>query len=74
MSKKSPLPHSRHHVFIYDEDWEFLLTNYGPGSVNFKIGVSGAIKTIVHAYVRKLKAKSAEAFEDIRQGQTEAGE
>lgn len=71
MSKKSPLPHSRHHLFLYDEDWEFLQANYGPGSINHKVGVSGAVKTVVHAFVKRLKARSAEAFEEIRQGQQE---
>lgn len=56
MSKKSVLPLSRRHVELFDEDWEFLLRWFGPGSPN-PIGCSEAIRTIVHSRVKQLRAK-----------------
>lgn len=57
MSKKAALPYSRHHILIYDEDWEFLEKAYGKGSANEALGISGAIRAIVHQKVLGLKAK-----------------
>lgn len=57
MSKKAPLPYSRHHILIYDEDWEFLEKAYGKGSPHEALGISGAIRAIIHQKVLGLKAK-----------------
>jgi hypothetical protein len=56
VSKKSPLPQTRRHVFLFDEDWAYLLLHYGPDSVN-KVGVSETVKSIIHAYVKRMKAR-----------------
>ena len=62
MTKRSLLPQHPRHILIYDEDWEFLQAEYGPdGAVH--IGVSSAIRTIIHSYVTRLKAKANEAFD-----------
>lgn len=58
MSKKSALPQSRHHVLIYDEDWKFLEQNYGPGSANAALGISGAIRAIIHQRILGIKARA----------------
>ena len=58
MSKKSPLPQNRHHILVYDEDWSWLDTHYGPGSANSQVGISGAIRAIVHQRVLGMKAKA----------------
>ena len=65
MGKKSELPKSRHHILLYDEDWEFLETNYGPNS-RVSIGISAAITAIVHAKVMDMRAKAAEAYEELQ--------
>lgn len=57
MSKKALLPQTRRHILVYDEDWEYLLKNFGPGSHGFGLGVSGAIRQIVHQRVQGLKAR-----------------
>lgn len=62
MSRKSELPKSRHHIMLYDEDWEFLETNYGKSS-GTPVGASAAISAIVHAKVRQLRAAAAAAWE-----------
>lgn len=50
MSKKSRLPHSPRHIYLYDEDWEFLETRFGP--TGFKpVGVSRVIKELIHNQV-----------------------
>lgn len=58
MSKKSPLPQSRHHILVYDEDWDWLDRHYGPGSASSQVGISGAIRAIVHQRVLGMKAKA----------------
>jgi hypothetical protein len=66
VSRKSPLPQSPHHVLVFDEDWEFLLRNYGPDSPS-KMGVGPAIRQIVHAKVLQLRAQIV-ARQDARAG------
>lgn len=64
MSKKSILPQSRHHVMVYDEDWEFLLTycrdraeeNLGPGTV---------VRELIHRRVMGLREKMNQAVDAI---------
>lgn len=65
MSRKNALPSTPRHVAIYDEDWEFLLREYGPGSKS-NFGVSNAIRAIVHAKIQQLKAKANEEYDRIR--------
>ncbi len=60
MSRKSVLPQSPHHVMIFDEDWEFIREHYGPGSQS-GLGISPTIQNIIHAYVRRLRAKAEQA-------------
>lgn len=72
MSRKVSIPQSRRHVQIFDEDWEFLFAEFGPGSKN-NIGVGVAIRTIVHRKVQDMKAKANEAFDRIRGEMKEAG-
>lgn len=56
MSKKTELPQTRRHVMIFDEDWDFLEKAYGLTSLN-KIGVSTAIRKIIHAKVSLLRER-----------------
>lgn len=56
MSKKALLPQSPRHILIYDEDWEFLVREYGPGSPS-GIGAGPAIRALVHRQVRAMKAE-----------------
>lgn len=65
MARKSDLKKSRHHIMLYDEDWDFLATNYGPNS-RAPIGISEAITKIVHAKISEMRARAAEAFERQR--------
>lgn len=60
MSKQSPLPQSRHHVLIFDEDWNWLDDNYGPNSPS-RMGVGVAIRKIVHYHVKQIRQKAQEA-------------
>lgn len=74
MSKKSTLPQSRHHILVYDEDWEFLQQNYGPGSAAAAVGVSGAIRAIVHQRVLGVKAKANGELDRLRDEQRDTGD
>ena len=65
MSKKSLLPQTRRHILVYDEDWEFLQANYGPDSQS-KLGVSEAIRKIIHQRVLGLKAQAQTEFDRLR--------
>jgi hypothetical protein len=56
MSKKAVLPQSRHHILIYDEDWAWLELHYGPGGAKAELGISGAIRAIIHQRVLGMKA------------------
>lgn len=55
MTRRSPLPQSRRHIFIYEEDWEFLDLYFGRSGIK-PIGTSAAIRTILHAFVQRQRA------------------
>lgn len=69
MSKRSELPQSRRHVFIFDEDWDFLEQNYGASALipSNRIGTSGAIKLILHRHIKLLRARQQEAADQRRE-------
>jgi hypothetical protein len=58
MSKKSPLPQSRRHLLIFDEDWEFLESVYGKDSGPGSIGTGVAVRKFIHSWVGMLKARA----------------
>ena len=66
--KKSDLPTSKRHVHLYDEDWDFLLAEFGPGGQQRHIGVSAAIRAIVHQKVLGMKAAAAKEYDRIAAG------
>jgi len=63
MSKKVSLPQSRRHLFIYDEDWEYLSKLFGANSPN-SIGVSAAVRAIIHAKVKQLRQREIDEREN----------
>jgi hypothetical protein len=70
MPRRAPLPQSRHHIYIYDEDWEFLLEMYGPQSSN-PVGLSAIIRNVVHQRVLGLKAAQEEKIDERRRLQND---
>lgn len=62
MSKKVGPGTSRRHVHLFDEDWDFLSTVFGRDNPK-RVSVAEAIRTIVHASVRNMRAR-AEAARD----------
>lgn len=65
MSKKSLIPQSPRHILVYDEDWDFLVQNFGPGSAK-GVGVSRSIREIIHQRVLGLKARQINALDRIK--------
>lgn len=59
MSKRAIADQTSRHVMIFDEDWEFILANYGPGSPK-EIGPSEFIRTCVHSYIGRIRGIAAE--------------
>lgn len=51
------LPSKPRHIRLYDEDCEFIERMYGRGSPQ-PIGMTKAIRGIVHIYVQKLKDRA----------------
>ena len=62
MTRKALLPQRPRHILVYDEDWDFLRDAYGPGSAK-PVGISPAIRTIVHAFVQRLRQRSSDIAE-----------
>ncbi len=62
MSKKVELPQTRRHILIFDEDWDYLEQNYGANGAK-PIGISAAIRKIIHAKVLGLRAKVSSAMD-----------
>lgn len=64
MSKKSRLPQTDRHILIYDEDWEYLETRFGPFGIK-PVGVSAVIRALIHHRVlswREAENKAATNF------------
>lgn len=74
MSKKSVLPQTRHHILVYDEDWEYLTKNYGPGSHGSLIGISGAIRAVLHQRVLGMKARENGEIDRVRDEMRSTGD
>lgn len=55
MSKKLEAPQSRRHIWVFDEDWEFLERYFGKASEN-RTGVGPTIRRIIQIYVGNLRA------------------
>lgn len=66
MSKKAPFPQTRRHVMIYDEDWTWLVQNYGVGSHGAALGISGFIKNVVNQRIRGMRAKANGELDRLR--------
>ena len=60
MTRKAILPQSPHHILIYDEDWEYLLSRFGPGGLR-PVGVSQIIRAIIHQKIAALRAAEHDA-------------
>ena len=70
---RSEIKTSRRHIQLYDEDWEFLMEQYGPSGARPEVGTGGAIRAIVHAKVVAMREKLENKFDTIRK-QIKAGE
>lgn len=64
MSRKSPLPQSRRHVMIYNEDWDWLERAYG-GQTAANLGPGVAIRQLVHGRVLYMRAQENQAFDAL---------
>ncbi len=59
MSKKSTLPQSRHHIFIFDEDWEWISLYSAAAQLNN----SEIIRAWIHQRVQYFKARQFDAID-----------
>ena len=59
MSRRAKFPQSRHHVMIYDEDWDWLSTMFGAQNGN-GTGAGTVIRELVHRQVARLREASAQ--------------
>lgn len=58
MSKKTPLPQRRRHIFVFDEDWEYVRDRFGE-----ELGLSNAIRNMIHRYVVNLRAQESRSVD-----------
>lgn len=68
MAKKAEQPQSRHHIMIFDSDWDYLSRRFGRGGEHESLGISGAIRQIIHSKVQGLKLKEAQAVDGLASG------
>lgn len=47
---------SRRHIFVYDDDWEWIEAHVGPNSES-KMGVAAFIRETIAMQVKKLQAR-----------------
>ena len=65
MSRKVRLPQSRRHIWLYDEDWDFL-TDWCAAHADL-LTPGPAIRESIHARVLFLKARQSTAIDDSSQ-------
>jgi hypothetical protein len=63
--RKNLKPQSRHHVHIFDEDWDFLMAHFGRDSPR-GVTISEVIRQLVHIAVGRMKARSDEVEEMLK--------
>lgn len=66
MAKQEEKPTERFHSVLFTEDLEFLRDRYGPGSEKAHIGISKAIRTIVHQRVQGIKAQEIAKYDQLK--------
>ena len=66
MSKRAEMPQTRRHVLIFDEDWDWLESNYGRYSSS-RIGTGVAVRKILHSHIRALKQQVQDNLDRRRQ-------
>ena len=69
MPKKISFPSSTRHLLLYDEDWEYLESRFGPRGVK-PVGVSTVIRAILHQKVMALRAAEIASRDAHHQRQT----
>lgn len=52
--QRSSQPVSARHVYLYDADWDYLDTRFGPRGVH-PIGISKVIRQIIHKRVGEFR-------------------
>lgn len=55
MSKKAIRPQSKRHLYLFDDDWEFLVSHFGPRGTVTTTGVSEIARAIIHNAVVKMR-------------------
>lgn len=66
MSKRSILPQTRRHIWLYDEDWEFMLQMWGRDSPS-RVGVSVAIRELIHRRIGQIKQSQVDELDEQRE-------
>ena len=66
MPRKSIRPQTRHHIMVFDDDWDFLLRAFGPSSVR-PIGPGIAARGIIHEFVKKARARISETQQSLEE-------
>lgn len=54
-------------MLVYDEDWDWLMAEFGQRGRNTNVSPGQAIRTIIHAKVLDMKRKANVEFDRIRQ-------
>ena len=70
MSKRTTKPTVSKHINLYEDDWAFLVTHYGPDSLT-KYGPSALVRDLIHARIKALRAKLIEAIEQAPDHETQ---
>jgi len=65
--QRTGLPQTRRHVWIFDQDWEYLEANFGAQSAK-PIGTSRTVRTLIHNWVNGQKAKAQALIDASAQG------
>ena len=63
MSRRSLYPQTARHIPIRDDDWSYLSQMFDRTGGVHRIGVSIAIRSIIHAYVERLRANAENAID-----------
>lgn len=62
MPRKSIAPQSRRHIWIFDDDWEYIESRFGKLSPA-GIGTSAAVRRLIQAWVAGMRKKEQDQIE-----------
>jgi hypothetical protein len=59
MTRRAVRPQSPHHILVEDADWAYIAGLFGPSGLRPEVGISPAIRAIIHRWCNQHRQREA---------------